>query len=81
MTERLAPPTTSQILAARQMAKHTQEEAGQTVHSNGRRWRDWESGRVHMSPATWELYLLRTQAVIFTEPKLLERMPPVTVRK
>jgi len=47
------------------------------VHSTGRRWREWEAGDHRMPPASWELFLLRTQAVIFTEPAELADMPPV----
>lgn len=74
---RLAPPKPEAIRKAREKAKHTQDQAAATVHSTGRRWREWEAGDHRMPPATWELYLLRTQATIFTEPEELEAMPSI----
>lgn len=78
MTERLPSPNPDSIKAARTLASHTQTEAAVTVHSTDRRWRDWESGAHKMPPAAWELYLLRTQAIIFKEPPALVDMAPVT---
>lgn len=69
---RILPPHPEDVRKARQLAKHTQEEAAAIVHSNARRWREWESGVHSMNPAAWELYLLRTQAIIFTEPPMLK---------
>lgn len=75
--ERLKPPHPDEIKSARTKAEHTQEQAAATVHTVGRRWREWEAGDHRMPPATWELYLLRTQAIIFTEPPALQSMPAV----
>lgn len=71
MTERLPSPQPIEVRRARVKAKQTQAEAAGVVHSTARRWREWEAGDHKMPPATWELYLLRTQAVIFTEPPAL----------
>lgn len=68
---RLPSPDPADVRAARAKAKHTQAEAAAIVHSTARRWREWEAGDHRMPPAAWELYLLRTQAVIFTEPPSL----------
>lgn len=75
-TERLPPPHPDDVRQAREQAGHTQAEAAATVHSTARRWREWEAGDHRMPPAAWELYLLRTQAVIFTEPPALAGIPP-----
>ena len=72
---KLEPPSPDAIRAARSKAKHTQQEAATVVHSTARRWREWEAGDHRMPPATWELYLLRTQAIIFTEPEPLQQPP------
>jgi len=54
-------PTPEQIKAARLSAGHTQQTAAKTVHrANSARWREWESGRVRMDKAVWELYLIKT---------------------
>lgn len=71
MTERLPSPQPIEVRRARVKAKQTQAEAASVVHSTARRWREWEAGDHKMPPAAWELYLLRTQAVIFTEPPAL----------
>lgn len=72
MIERLPSPEPIAVKKARMKAKHTQAEAASVVHSTARRWREWEAGDHKMPPAAWELYLLRTQAVIFTEPPALK---------
>lgn len=72
---RLPSPSPDRVREARKLAKHTQDEAAEVVHSTGRRWREWESGKHSMTPATWELYLLRTQAIIFKEPAMLAGTP------
>jgi putative transcriptional regulator len=77
MTTRLSPPNPDRVREARLQAGLTQSEAASVVHSTGRRWREWEAGDHRMPPASWELFLLRTQAVIFTEPAELADMPPV----
>lgn len=77
-TERLSPPRPDEVRQARDHAGHTQELAAATVHATARRWREWEAGQHRMHPGLWELYLLRTQAVIFTEPPALAGIPPVT---
>lgn len=71
MPEQMKPPSTDLILAARKRAKHTQAKAGEIVHSNARRWREWETGQARMTPALFELYLLRTSGMIFDEGPLM----------
>lgn len=74
---KLRPPTAADITEARAKAGHTQAEAAAFVHSTARRWREWEAGDHTMNPGLFELYLLRTQAIIMVEPAdlnaLLER--------
>jgi putative transcriptional regulator len=69
----LAPPMPDAIKRARRSAKHTQAQAADVVHSSARRWREWEVGDHKMHPGLWELYLLRTQGVIFDEPAEIAR--------
>lgn len=75
MTERLPPPHPASVKEARKLAKHTQDEAAEVVHSTGRRWREWESGKHRMPPAAWELYLIRTQAIILKDSPMLDGIP------
>ena len=57
-------PTPEQVKAARLGAGHTQQTAAETVHrASSARWREWESGRVRMDKAVWELYLIKTNQV------------------
>lgn len=70
--EKPAHPTTDEIRKARKSAKHSQAAAGAIVHVSGRAWRAWELGTYKMPIATWELYLLRTQAVIRSLPPQLD---------
>ena len=70
---RILPPTAAQIAAARAKAGHTQAEAAAVVHSTARRWREWETATYRMHPSAWELYLLRTQAIILVEPTDLDQ--------
>lgn len=67
-------PTPAEIREARLAAKHSQAQAGNTVHSNGRRWRDWESGVHEMATATFELYVLKTQGILFNRPAILDKL-------
>lgn len=69
---KLRSPSGPQIAAAREKAGLTQAAAAALVHSTARRWREWESGDYSMHPGLWELYLLRTQAVIMVEPADLD---------
>lgn len=58
-------PTPTKVRQARAQAGHSAEQAGSTVHTDGRTWRRWElgagfeSGRA-MPLASWELYLIKT---------------------
>lgn len=48
------------IKAARAKANITQKQAAETVYATSRAWQRWESGEREMSPADWELFLLKT---------------------
>jgi len=65
---KLRSPAGPDIAAARAKAGLTQPQAAALVHSTARRWREWESGDYRMHPGLWELFLIRTQAVIMIEP-------------
>ena len=54
-------PTPEQVLAARQAAEQTQEEAAATVGlGGGIRWSEYERGTRQIDPTRWNLYLLLT---------------------
>lgn len=58
------PPCPAQILAARESAGLTQEQAAELVHAGGRRtWQDWERGVARMHPGLWELFRIKTAGV------------------
>jgi len=64
MSQRIKPPTTANIRAARMNAKHTQQQAAEVVYrAADSRWREWESGRHRMDMAVWELYLIKTNQI------------------
>lgn len=67
-------PTPDEIREARAVAKHSQAQAAELIHSTGRRWRDWESGVHEMSPAAFELYVLKTQGILFNRPAVLDTL-------
>lgn len=71
---KLRPPSAADVSSARAKAGHTQAEAAAYVHSTARRWREWEAGDHTMAPGLFELYLLRTQAIIMVEPADLARL-------
>lgn len=57
----LKQPTTEEIIAARQAAGHTQEQAALLVYLSRRdRWSEFERGVRPIELARWELYLLKT---------------------
>ena len=39
---------------------HTQQQAAELVHVDGRAWRRWEAGERGINLAAWELYLIKT---------------------
>ena len=65
---RIKPPTAAQVQFARAKAGLTQSAAAAIVHSTGRRWREWETATYRMHPGLWELFMIRTQAIILVEP-------------
>lgn len=69
---KIRAPTGEQVQAAREKAKLQQTQAAALVQSTARRWREWEAGDHRMHPGLWELFLIRTQAIIMAEPADLE---------
>ncbi len=54
-------PTPDQVLAAREHAGQTQEQAAVVVGlGGGIRWSEYERGVRTIDPARWQLYLLAT---------------------
>jgi DNA-binding transcriptional regulator YiaG len=54
-------PTPIEIKEARTRAHLTQLAAATLVHRNdSARWREWESGRVGIDLAVWELFLVKS---------------------
>ena len=52
-------PRPEEIVAARQGAGLTQEQAGALVHTALRGWQRWEGGERAMHPAFWELFRIK----------------------
>jgi DNA-binding transcriptional regulator YiaG len=75
MSSAVKPPTPAQIQTARDRAKLTQAQSAALVHSTARRWREWESGDHRMSAAVWELYKIKTTAVIFVDSDQPKEQP------
>lgn len=46
---------------ARQAAGLTQQQAGELLSVGVRTWQRWEYGERRMSPAMWELFLIKTK--------------------
>jgi DNA-binding transcriptional regulator YiaG len=60
-------PTLLEIKDARVRAHLTQLAAATLVHRNdSARWREWESGRVRIDLAVWELFLLKAELRVNT---------------
>jgi putative transcriptional regulator len=53
-------PTPQEIKTAREVAGHSQTEAGSVVYAALRTWQHWEKGDAKMSPAIFELYKIKT---------------------
>jgi DNA-binding XRE family transcriptional regulator len=53
-------PRAKDITAARERAKHTQEEAADTIYTALGTLRNWEQDVRPMPPSAYEFYLLRT---------------------
>lgn len=65
MTNKLLSPTPAEILAIRQAAGLTQEQAAARVYASSyRTWQDWERGVRTMPVAIWELWKLQDQIII-----------------
>lgn len=54
-------PTSEQIKEARRVARVTQSEAADLIHSRLRTWQDWEAGKAKMHAGLWELFLLKLE--------------------
>ena len=53
-------PTNKEIRALRRRSKLTQEEAANLVHlRSSQRWSEYEQGKINMSLARWELFLIK----------------------
>lgn len=59
-----SPPTPAAILAAREAAGLTQEQAGAVLYCAERTWQDWERGRRTMMPALFECFCARATCSI-----------------
>lgn len=57
-------PMPAQIRAARKAAGLTQTEAGRLVHVGLRGWQEWEAGNRQMHPGLWELFQIKSTAVL-----------------
>jgi len=62
MTASLTPAA---IRAAREAAGLTQPQAAALVHTDARSWRRWELGERAMHPAFWDLFNIKTGAILF----------------
>ena len=54
-------PKQQEIKKARQAAGLTQRQAGELLSVVVRTWQRWEYGERRMSPAMWELFLIKTK--------------------
>ena len=54
-------PTNDEVKAARATAGITQQRSAEMVYqASSSNWRAYESGRIKMHPAAWELFLIKT---------------------
>lgn len=69
-------PKPSEIIAARDRAKHSQTEAAERIHTTLRTWAAWEDAndKRQMHPGLFALYLLKTN-------ELASWNPPATAPK
>ena len=54
------PPTPAEVRERREAARHTQQQAGETIYSNAHTWRKWENGQRQMPLGLYHLYCLLT---------------------
>jgi hypothetical protein len=65
---RLKSPTNEEVRAARKAARLTQAQASELIHTySDRGWRHYESGKVRMHPAFWDLFQRRVKELEETE--------------
>lgn len=60
----MSSPSTDEIRAAREAARLTQKTAAEMLHCTSRTWQQWESGARSMHPAFWELFSIKSNALI-----------------
>ena len=58
------PPTVEQIRDRRKAAGLIQAEAGKLLYTNQRVWSQWETGKRQMHPVFWELFCIKTAALV-----------------
>ena len=63
-------PTTNQIKQARSNAGLTQAQAAELCHVTLGGFQHWEYGLRKMSPATWELFKIKTDCHLAYKPIL-----------
>lgn len=59
MQSDMTQPTPADVKALRKHLGMSTDEFGALVHCSRRAVQEWEAGRRDMSPAVWELYLLK----------------------
>ncbi len=57
-------PTTEEIKEARSHAGLSQQKAADMVHSPQRSWQSWEYGISPMHPAIFELFVMKSKALV-----------------
>lgn len=60
---RKANPTPAEIRRAREAAELTQSAAADVVYATKNGWAQWEAGTRKMHPASFELFLLKTEQI------------------
>ncbi len=54
-------PTSDEVKASRHLAGLTQQQSAEMIYqASSSNWRAYESGRIAMHEAAWELFLLKT---------------------
>lgn len=57
-------PDPGEIRVAREVAGLSQTAAAELVHAACRTWQQWEAGDRRMHPAFWDLFCLKSAALI-----------------
>lgn len=53
-------PTPAEVIAGRERAQLTQQEAGEVIRGTLRAWQNYEDGSRRMHPGLWELFRIKT---------------------